>query len=427
MSLPQVLSEFNISATDWSATPQSVQSVVLNLLSTQRELENRLALVEEHLNQNSENSSRSSSREGFDKKPAKKPSHSTGTNGRKRGGQSGHKGHHRHLYDVSSCQSVTDHYPSFCHECGTALSGTDEMPYRHQCIEIPPLELEISEHRLHALDCPHCGHRSRARLPQSVASSPYGERLCGLVSWLSSDYRHSHRQLQQLLERLWGLKISVSSINGIRRQMGQALESIVAGAHQYLLRQEHLHSDETSFLQHNGDGENPTGTKGWLWALVGKLVSVFHISLSRAQKVAQQMLSETYDGIVISDRYSSYNWLDVHKRQVCWAHLKRDFTAIAQRRGVSQNIGEALLKRQRWLFRWWSQVRNGAMSWEHFQLLVQLLRKGLKAQLEAAAELDIGAKEKSPLAKTVRTCRKMLKLEPALWTFAYHRGGGADQ
>lgn len=377
MEYPQVLSEFNISSIDWSATPESVQSVVLSLLSAQRELENRLSLVEEHLNQNSENSSRSSSREAFDKKPAKTQSRGTGFEGRKRGGQSGHQGHHRHLYDVSLCQSVTEHYPSACYKCGTALSGIDETPYRHQGIEIPPLELEISEHRLHALDCPDCGHRTRAPLPQSVPSSPYGERLCGLVPWLSSDYRHSHSQLQQLLERLWGLKISIASINGIRRQMGQALEPIVAQAHEYLLQQKQLHSDETSFIQHNGDGENPTGTKGWLWVLVGKLVSVFHISLSRAQKVAQQMLSETYEGIVISDRYSSYNWLDVHKRQVCWAHLKRDFTAIAQRSGVSQDIGEALLQRQRRLFRWWSHVRDGTMSWEHFQSLVKPLRQGL--------------------------------------------------
>ncbi len=37
----------------------------------------------------------------------------------------------------------------------------------------------------------------------------------------------------------------------------------------------------------------------------------------------------------------------------------------------------------------------------------------------SATAIEIGSKEKSPLAKTVRTCRKLLKVEAALWTFVY--------
>ena len=50
------------------------------------------------------------------------------------------------------------------------------------------------------------------------------------------------------------------------------------------------------------------------------------------------------------------------------------------------------------------------------------LRAGFKAELEAAAALPIAKGEKTPLAKTVRTCRKLLTVEPALWTFAYNPG-----
>jgi transposase len=45
------------------------------------------------------------------------------------------------------------------------------------------------------------------------------------------------------------------------------------------------------------------------------------------------------------------------------------------------------------------------------------LRDGLQEELQAAAALSIGEKEKTPLAKTVRTCRQLLKVESALWTF----------
>ena len=68
--------------------------------------------------------------------------------------------------------------------------------------------------------------------------------------------------------------------------------------------------------------------------------------LSRSQKTAQELLGEQFQGILISDRYSAYNWVDVEQRQLCWAHLKRDLTAMAERDGVSKEIGSALLRRE---------------------------------------------------------------------------------
>ena len=127
-------------------------------------------------------------------------------------------------------------------------------------------------------------------------------------------------------------------------------------------------------------------------------------------------------GIVNSDRYSAYGWIDLSQWQVCWAHLKRDLTAIAERSGVSKEIGEALLARQKRLFRWWYQLREGTLSREAFIERVNHLRAGFKAELEEAASLPIAKDEKSPLAKTVRTCRQLLKVEPALWTFVYTPG-----
>ncbi|NEP53449.1 MAG: transposase, partial [Moorea sp. SIO3C2] len=54
---------------------------------------------------------------------------------------------------------------------------------------------------------------------------------------------------------------------------------------------------------------------------------------------------------------------------------------------------------------------------EQFIRQVSYLRHGFKATLEEAAVLPIDLNEKSPLAKTVRTCQRLLKVEPTLWTF----------
>jgi transposase len=181
-----------------------------------------------------------------------------------------------------------------------------------------------------------------------------------------------------------------------------------------------MNSDETGFSQHNGDGTNLGNRKAWLWGLVTPLVSFFEIVLSRSQETAKSLIGKEFQGIVTSDRYGAYNWLPLEQRQICWAHLKRDFIAMSERSGIAAEIGNALLNRQRRLFRWWHRVRDGTMSYELFVEAVSLLRRGFQQELESAATLDVAPKEKTPLAKTVRTCRQILKVEPALWTFVNH-------
>jgi hypothetical protein len=228
--------------------------------------------------------------------------------------------------------------------------------------------------------------------------------------------------VQSLLSVLFGLELSRSGIYRLRTQVSEAVSAPVDAAHDYVQSQASVHSDETGFPQRNRDGSNPQGRKGWLWVLCAPLVSIFWVSLNRSQQAAKDLIGEGFTGIVHSDRYGAYNWLPVHQRQVCWAHLKRDLTQIAERQGVSQDIGTALLARQRRLFRWWHRVRDGTMSREQFIEAVAQLRAGFKAELESACALPIGVGEKTPLAKTVRTLREILKVEEALWTFVQTPG-----
>ena len=302
------------------------------------------------------------------------------------------------------------------------MSAQDEQPYRHQIVDIPPLAPYMIEHQLHQLECDCCGKKTRAPLPAEVPLTGYGDRLAAIVSWLSGEHRQSHRMVQSLLSTLFSIEVSRGSVNRLRQQVSEAVAVPVEDAHKFVQGQRVVHSDETGFSQGNGDGLNPKKTKGWLWVLVTPLVVVFSVALSRSQATAKALLTENFKGILASDRYSAYNWLDVWHRQLCWAHLKRDFTAMAERSGVSRDIGKALLKRERRLFRWWHRVCEGTMSRENFIAMVEQLRAGLKAELEEAAALPIGNREKSPLAKTVRTARKLLSVEPAMWTFVYVAG-----
>ncbi|NEQ11852.1 MAG: IS66 family transposase, partial [Moorea sp. SIO4E2] len=228
--------------------------------------------------------------------------------------------------------------------CGEQLSGFDEHPYRHQIVDIPPLSPKGIEHQLHQLECNCCGRKNRAPLPAEVPSLGLGDRLAAVVARFSVEHRQIHRMVKSLLATKFSVELSRGSINRLRHQVSDAVAAPVEQAIEYVQGQAFVHSDETSFSQGNGDGLNPRQSKGWLWVLVTPLVIVFSVVLSRSQATAKALLGEELNGILISDRYSAYNWLEMMHRQVCWADLKRDLTAMASGTGVLKEIGEALLR-----------------------------------------------------------------------------------
>lgn len=84
---------------------------------------------------------------------------------------------------------------------------------------------------------------------------------------------------------------------------------------------------------------------------VTKLAAVFTIADHRAAEVAKALLGSEPDQVVTSDRYSVYDWIAAFWRQICWAHLRRDFQAMIDRGGDGQRIGERLLGLSNGLFR----------------------------------------------------------------------------
>ncbi|NEQ52872.1 MAG: IS66 family transposase [Leptolyngbya sp. SIO3F4] len=408
------ISGITVLKADWEATPPSIRALVLLLSERLRQQDERIHQLEERLNQTSKNSSKPPSNDGFGQSSGKQKK------GRKRTSQgraTPSPRQARRLQPSELCDQVKEVVPSVCTACGASLNGHDQNPHRHQEIELPPMEPMVIEYRLHQLSCHACGHLTRASLPRGVSPSGYGERLSAIVALLSGPYRHSYRQVCALMRDLFDVSLSRGSVGRLRDEMSEALRAPVADAKAYVHAQSVIQSDETSFPQGNRDGANPKRTKGWLWVLVTPLVSFFEVVLSRSQTTSKALIGESYRGIVTSDRYSAYGWIALGQRQVCWAHLKRDLTAIAERIGASHEIGEALLRRQHRLFRWWHRVRDGTLSREQFIRQVTYLRQGFKAALDEAAALPIDPHEKSPFAKTVRTCRRLLKVEPALWTF----------
>ena len=223
-----------------------------------KELQETNEKISEKVNQNSQNSNKPPTSDPLNVEIRKKKKK---LGGKKRGGQVGHKGYSRFLYPVEDCQEIIEHYPENCKCCGEKLKGIDLNPYRHQIVEIPPIVLEIVEHRLYERVCENCGQKTRAVLPAEVERSGYGERVVALVSLMSGMYHHSHRRVVSALSDYFGLKIGLGTVNRLRKQGSEAVSIAVEEAKLYVQSQRIVGVDETGFKQGNSDGKNPEEKK----------------------------------------------------------------------------------------------------------------------------------------------------------------------
>jgi transposase len=405
---------------DWLETPASVRALInaqqqeIELLRGQlTSLATELANLRERIGRSSRNSSKPPSSDGLGFKP---PERRKGS-GRKRGGQQGHPGSGPELLPIERVDEVVDHHPDACRRCGQLLVGIDPEPLRHQVIEIPPITPLVIEHRLHRLVCPCCSTSTCATLPADVEASHYGPRLSALVGLLGSAFPLSFSKTQALLQQLVGVEMSRGAIARVRQRLSAALEQPMQEALAFARVQPVAYVDETGAPTGNADGNNPTGKRGWQWVMVTAVVTVFVQGLSRSTTAAIELLGNAFGGIVVSDRFSAYNHLPVMQRQLCWAHLMRDLTAIAERPGASAEFGAQLLGLQQQLFGHWHRYKEGKIDWPALQQSCRPIRQTFETTLQRVVELGYQRGERTPWASTVRTCQQLQKVTGGLWTF----------
>ena len=405
--------ELSISEEDWSHTPPAVQAVVialwqqvqtLQMLPTQvATLQAEVAQLREQLGRNSQNSSKPPSSDA----PSAPPRPKRTPTGRKPGGQPGHAGHGRKLLPVEQVQHVIDLKPLQCHDCGALLLGEDTQPVRHQVTELPRVEPEVTEYRQQTLTCVVCGAQTQAAQPPDMPSGSFGPRVQATVGYLTGRIGASQRDVEEVLQTVFHLDLGLGSIPAQEDQVSAALAEAVQAVQTYVQQQPVQNVDETSWRQKT--------KRAWLWINTTPLVTLFLVIATRGAKGAQQLLGTVVKSIVGSDRWNGYTWLDPQQRQLCWAHLKRDFQALVERGGESEPIGRALLEQVEKMFSLWQRARDGTMKRADFQTAMQPIQTEVGNLLRKGATL-------AACDKTRHTCENLLKLEVALWTFVRVEG-----
>jgi transposase len=355
----------------------------------------RIATLEARLAQTSQTSSRPPSTDPpGTRRPRRRRS------GRRPGGQPGHPGRHRALVPVADVQAVIPVTPTHCAHCGRRLHGTDRTsPVRHQVTEVPPIRPVITEYQLHTLAC-RCGATTRAGRPPGVPAGAFGPRLQALAAVCTGVYHLSRRTTAGLLQDLCGVNLALGSVSACEQAASQALATPIAAAQVFVQQQSVAHVDETGWRE--------ARHRAWLWVAATATVTVFLVHARRGAVAARTLLGP-FTGILTSDRWTAYTRWPLRHRQLCWAHLRRHFAAFAEIPGAAGRQGRALRAETDQLFAWWHRVRDGTLARSTFRTYMGPLQRRVEALLWLGSQCRH--------APTAATCREILALAPALWTF----------
>lgn len=358
-------------------------------------LEARVADLEARLGQNSQNSSRPPSSDPPTVARGRRP-----PSGRTPGGQPGHEGHQRLLLPEEQVDTIVPVKPRRCRRCRGRLFGSDAAPSRHQVTELPRVRPCVTEYQLHTLGCERCGLTTTAPLPPGVPRGAFGPRLQAVTAVCTGVYHLSRRTTVGLLADLFGVEVALGSVSTCEAAVSAAVGGAVAEAHAYAQQQEVAHADETGWWERH--------QRVWLWVMATALVTVFMVHGRRSAEAARALLGATR-AILVTDRYGAYGQWAVEGRQLCWAHLRRDFRAFTERGGEAARLGRAMLKDTAQMFARWHRVRDGTLAHRRFWMEMRPLRRRVERRLQRGTHCAD--------AKTAATCRELLKVVPALWTF----------
>jgi transposase len=355
------------------------------------------------------NSSNSSSPPSSNPPGAPKPVVKAAT-GRQPGGQPGHPGHHRHRLPPERVEHVITYVPQTCAHCQASLpaqpSPRDPAPTWHQVAELPPLAAIVTEHQGHARTCPCCGYLNRAQIPPEIRAHTIGPNLAATMSYFSGRCHLSRRTVEEVVETVFEAPVSLGTVATLEQEMSAALGTAYQEAQEAVRSAPVKNTDETGWSQ--------AGQRCWLWSAVTAAVAFFVIHARRGFTGLQALLGETVQGIVCSDRWSAYNQLPLHLRQICWSHLKRDFQKLVDRGGPADAIGRFGLEVVDCLFADWWAFRRGELDRAGLQRRIERLARELQEVLEQG--------RRCADTKAATFCANLLVLYPALWLFATMEG-----
>ena len=308
-----------------SKTPKAIQETIAVITSffeqKLSEKDRRTKELEDQLSKNSQNSSKPPSTDKPYNKPA--PKSRRVKTGKKMGGQQGHKG--TNLKMLESPDGYVHHQVNVCENCGNNLEGTPaEKISRRQVYDIPPLNIQVTEHQSEVKTC-SCGCQNSNFPPEASHYVQYGPRIKGLMVYLQNYQLLPYGRASELIEGLFGHTISCGTLHDTQKDAYNKLGDFEVGLKKVLTLAAVAGFDETGF--------RALTSCWWLHSCSTDSHAYYEVHKNRGSEAMGAIgILPDFKGIAIHGFWKSYlKYTCTHG--LCNAHLTRELTFIHERLG----------------------------------------------------------------------------------------------
>lgn len=288
------------------------------------ELKARLEKLTAQLAKNSQNSSKPPSSDGL-KKPAPKSRREKGK--RPSGGQAGHEG--ETLEMVAKPDEVIVHELRACPHCQYDLSEVAMSEVvRRQVFDLPPMRLQVCEHRAEVKVCPCCQQRGRAAFPSGVnAPAQYGPNVLAQAVYLHSYHLIPLRRLREWFEDCLGQGLSEGTLQRVLEQMASAVAPALDRIYRGLTQSEVVHVDESGF--------RIASALKWLHTVSTPSLTYYTVHPNRGDEAMLDAgVLPNCRGWAVHDGFKPYFSFETVRHALCNAHHLRELTFLVEQYGV---------------------------------------------------------------------------------------------